>query len=615
MAKTIGLTVQVDDSQFQKFVRDYNAFAGQVKTLNVNFNAVTNTINQANRQSIQWTSTLRSLSNTLTGIVPAVGKITVHFSKWAALIGGISMMLGTGAGLFGIDRLANTLIQRRRQIMGLGGDWGRIQAAQLGSQATISDPMSVMQRIQFAKMGDVLTRAGLQAAGVSMQDILDPKKGPADIYEQVIKNMPQIFEQMQPGTALQFIQGRHLDRIMPMEDWMRFITPEGGFNKEEQQRVLRGIQERKDRPGLTPEEGRSWADLYEAAKAFVTDIQTKLGSALSGIATSLTGVSKGFMDLLNALLDSPAVKRALEAVKTWLDDLAKYLKSDEAKKKLQEWTEEMEKIPWAKLGETIGTFISELGTIIRILLALKGASTGATIGGALGSFFGPWGIPIGAGIGAGVGGALGWFTPDLIQRFLMGGATKDFTQGRVQDPRYTSGNVYFRNPPEIGPLGNARWGWMGMQPPTFPTQPLDPTATTPPAAIPQRQSAVIGGTNIASNISGSGGRTSLASSFVGGPGSRLSMGGIGGGSVIARGGDVNASWRAAARNAVPSQVGGGWTSMMASNNMNFGGGGGGGRRGRGGPLDIDNWQLNRTAQLRIDNIAGANIYSTGVAMG
>jgi hypothetical protein len=651
MAKTIGLTVQVDDSQFQKFVRDYNAFAGQVKTLTVNFNAVTNTISRANQQSIQWSSTLRSVSNVLTGIVPAVGKVTVHFSKWAALIGGISMMLGTGAGLFGIDRLANTLIQRRRQIMGLGGDWGRIQAAQLGSMATISDPMSVMQRIQFAKMGDVLTRAGLQAAGVDMKDILDPKKGPAEIYEQVIRNMPRIFEQMQPGTALQFIQGRHLDRIMPIEDWMRFITPEGGFNKPEQERVLRGIEERKNRPGLTPDEGRSWADLYEAAKAFVMDIQTRLGSALSGIATSLTGVSKGFTDLLDALLDSPAVKRALEQVKTWLDSFAEYLKGDEAKKKLEEWTKDMENIPWAKLGETIGSFIEHLGTVIRVLLALKGATTGAMVGGAIG------GVP-GAIVGGAIGGATGYFSPDiakwLFEHGIMGQPTSGQAPlspdepgiGRAERERRIRAKreqerraVLAPQVPGTPPLAPGTPGWTpgaGWVPPTFPVNPFDPNATVPPAATgAQKQSAVIGGTNVASNISRGntslarfnfpGGNTSLASlnlsrggpslAFAGGTGGSLSIGGGGRSSAVVQGGSVNASWRNAARSAVPSNVGGGWASMMASNNNNFGGGGGGGRRGKSGPLDIDNWQLNRTAQLRIDNIAGANIYSTGVAMG
>jgi hypothetical protein len=608
MAKTINLTVQVDDSQFQKFMRDYTAFSNQVKTLQVNFKAVTNTISQAQKQTIDWQKSLQGVNNFITGIVPGVKKITEHFSKWAALIGGIGMMLGTGS-ILGIDRLANTLVQRRRQMLMLGGDWGGIQARQLGAQGTISDTMGVMQRIQYGKMGDVLTRAGLQAAGVNLKDVLDPNKSSADIFEDVIRKMPETFKQAEPGQELQFIIGRHLDKIMPVEEWMKFIKPGGGVDINEQQRVLRNIEEQKKHPGLTPEEGRSWADLYTAAKAFVTDIQTKLGSSLSGIAGSLTEVSKGFSNLLDALLDSPAVKRALAQVKEWLDSFAEYLKGDEAKKKLQEWTEEMEKIPWAKLGEVIGTFIENLGTVIRALLALKGLTMGAAVGGAVGG-------PLGAAVGGVVGAGVGWFSPELLQGAFTGklpwpGAPGQADRQELQQEQ-TPGQQKFNNYMDY--FLNGLGGWFGFgkqqQAPTFPVNPMDPNATVPPAATgqpqQQQQGAVVGPSNFAFNnspvnnmIASGGSRTSLA------------MAGGGGGSPTS---SVNvASMAGSVRSFAPrtTGTGGDFTSstQLALNMAN-----GGRQRGRSGPLDVDNWQMNRTAQLRIDNVAGASVFATGVGL-
>jgi hypothetical protein len=44
---------------------------------------------------------------------------------------------------------------------------------------------------------------------------------------------------------------------------------------------------------------------------------------------------------------------------------------------------------------------------------------------------------------------------------------------------------------------------------------------------------------------------------------------------------------------------------------------GGGAPGRGqgpGPLDVDNWQLNRVAELRVDSVPAANIFMKGFAM-
>ena len=73
-----------------------------------------------------------------------------------------------------------------------------------------------------------------------------------------------------------------------------------------------------------------------------------------------------------------------------------------------------------------------------------------------------------------------------------------------------------------------------------------------------------------------------------------------------------AAWNNATRNAAPT---GSLSQFAALNTMNVGSVGKSGRRGQGGALDVDNWQMNRTAQLRIDNVAGANLYATGVRMG
>jgi hypothetical protein len=70
----------------------------------------------------------------------------------------------------------------------------------------------------------------------------------------------------------------------------------------------------------------------------------------------------------------------------------------------------------------------------------------------------------------------------------------------------------------------------------------------------------------------------------------------------------------AARGAVPGTdvrgmaFRGGSMAAMTYNDMRRG------DRGMGG-LDIDNWQLNRTAMLRIDNTPGSNVYMNTNAMG
>lgn len=598
MAKTITLTVNVDDTQFKAFQKNFNDLQQKMQTLTTNWNNISQSINKSSKQSRDYLQVLTSTFSMVRGIVPFFEKITANISKWSAIVGSLTMMLGTGAGLFGIERLTNTLIQRRRQVMGLGGDWGGVQAAQVGTAATMNDPMSIMQKIRLGSLGDQPIRRGLLAAKISPQDILNKK--PEEIYEQVIRNIPQILGEAPRGQEVPFLRQRGLTRFMPEEDWMKFIKPGGGVNMEEVQRIIKQIEEAKKR-GLTPEEGRKWADLYGAAKGFVLDIQTKLGSALSGVAVSMTGLSKSFGDLLGAFLEMPAVKRALESLKTWLDGFADYLKSDEAKEKLKAWTEELEKVPWAQLASTIGSFISELGTVLRALLAFKGAIMGGAAGARLGAVFGPWGALIGGVGGAAGGGLLGWNAPEALGWGLGLGvgqqgdpnAPANFNQ-RFGDWRrnyYGFGQGWMPTP------GSLMWG---MPPPTFPVNPQNPNATTPPAATGGTQQT--GSAASTTNFAGGGtriGGTNFAS--------------MRGGSLLSPGGVNMASWNVAARGAVPTDTGSGWSAAMASNTFNYGGKGG--KRGQSGALDIDNWQLNRTAQLRIDNVAGANIHTTGVAMG
>jgi hypothetical protein len=667
MAKTITLTVNVDDTQFKAFQKNFADLQQKMQSLTTNWNNISKATGRSTKSVDDYAKSVTNFFSQTVRVVPFFERITANIAKWSAIVGSLTMMLGTGAGLFGIERLTNSLIQRRRQVMGLGGDWGGVQAAQVGTMGTMGDPMSIMQKIRLGSLGDQPIRRGLLAAGVSPQDILNKK--PEEIYEEVIRRIPDILGQAPKGQEVPFLRQRGLTRFMPEEDWMKFIKPGGGVNMEEVQRIIKQIEEAKKK-GLTPEEGRKWADLYEAAKGFVLDIQTKLGSALSGIAVSLTGLSKSFSDLLAAFLEMPVVKRALEQLRTWLDDFAKYLASDEAKKKLEEWTQELEKVPWAQLASTIGSFISELGTVLRALLAFKGAMLGGAIGARTGAMFGPWGAVIGGVGGAIGGGLLGWKTPEALTWGLRGfggtpepapGTTSTFSE-RFGDwhTKYPGRGGWTANPfspwfkdqpadttpPQGGPQGtptpqrnqpwpawmdwffgkgavpppaaqrpdqfsqwynqqsptNTAWNqfspWFNQRSPAFTVNPQIANAAAPPPSV----GAASGPTSTSSSYASTGGN--IAASL----GSRTNM--AGGTS------DVNlASWNVAARGALPSGVGGGWSAVMAMNNSFSNNAGKGGRRGQGGALDIDNWQLNRTAQLRIDNAAGANVHTTGIAMG
>lgn len=118
MAKEATITIKVDDEQFQAFVKNFNEFSEKLKNIGANFQA--SDIDKATQSSRALTDNLRSLLDASKGVHSTIRNITGEFGKWASLIGGTLMMLGGGAGMFGIDRILNQFIQKQRTALGMG---------------------------------------------------------------------------------------------------------------------------------------------------------------------------------------------------------------------------------------------------------------------------------------------------------------------------------------------------------------------------------------------------------------------------------------------------------------------------------------------------------------
>src|SRR5215475_12063894 len=128
MARQPTLTINVNQAQFQQFTRNFNAFSGQIRNLNQSFNLINASLNRTNLTARAVNATMSGLLNTTKSIGSEVLKITKRLVGWSAIIGGITALLGMGGGLFGIERLAASILAKRRMVLGLGGDYGRTQA-------------------------------------------------------------------------------------------------------------------------------------------------------------------------------------------------------------------------------------------------------------------------------------------------------------------------------------------------------------------------------------------------------------------------------------------------------------------------------------------------------
>jgi len=147
MAKTVNLTVKVDDTDFKQFVQKFNVFSAQIGNLNQQFKNINTTIQKAQTNANVLQQTIHSLTQATKAWGGAVKDVVSLLVKGVMAVGTLASMLATGAGLFGLDRLAQSIMQKRRQAMGMGADYGRMQGVQVAGQTILQNPTGFLQSI------------------------------------------------------------------------------------------------------------------------------------------------------------------------------------------------------------------------------------------------------------------------------------------------------------------------------------------------------------------------------------------------------------------------------------------------------------------------------------
>ena len=153
MAKTINLTVKVDDTDFKRFITNFNAFKAQIGQLNKNFQQVNTTIQKTQANASSLLTIFQSSYTAVNKLVGVVDKVYRGFLRWGVAIGGIVSMLTTGAGMFGIDRLAESIMRQRRTAMGLGTTYGGMQGVRVAGRSFMEDPLQVLRSLADAMGG------------------------------------------------------------------------------------------------------------------------------------------------------------------------------------------------------------------------------------------------------------------------------------------------------------------------------------------------------------------------------------------------------------------------------------------------------------------------------
>jgi hypothetical protein len=549
MARQPTLTINVNSAQFQQFTRNFNAFSGQIRNLNGQFNQINASLQRSNILVRGVQASMTGLLNTTKSLGSEVLKITKHFVSWSTIIGGITALLGMGGGLFGIERLAASILAKRRLVLGLGGDYGRTQASMIFSQGLLGSPQSALQNVQMGLKGSPDQMTALLSMGIPFGS----KMQPDEVLDKYMEKLAGILSRAKPGTELMIAHAYGADKILGMDDLIRLTTEEGRKELEMKRQL---VKEYAPLLQITPKAQRAWMELemqFQAAKA---QIESVFGNVLADLAKPLKDLSDAFAHLVRIIMESPVIQRLIKDLGNWIEKLATQMKGlterdiNDFIEKIKGWLPTMEEFKTA-----MHDFVEILKGAVEVMKFLA--------------------HPV-----------------DYFKQNILPRAYEPAEQSGPSGPPATPGGA---TPSSIAKdvgdwLKRPMFG--GAQAPSGPSAPATAASTWGAGITPFNKFGGFGG------------------GLGGGPMSQTAPGAAGFSWLNSvTGGATAGAWSGAAGKMVPqggfSGRFGDWTG--SSDTPQKGG-------SRPGPLSMNNWQMNRTANLVVRNVPGANIFMSAAGM-
>ncbi len=301
MAKQPMLTVKINASQMRSFQARFTTLSNQIKNLQTSFNTMSTQITNTAKSTQALNNSLAGMLATSNRLHSSITGITHQFGRWATLIGSTVMMLGGGAGMFGLDRLLNSFIQRQRQALGIGSTFQETQAAAIAGQQFPGDAASQLANIKQARNDPSHPAYGLLRPGQKNILGFDPAgMTEAQVRRAMMTFGADWFSRQIPDTALGTARTIGFTSLMG-EDFSRSLTSPEGRRAAQRQAALDKLLEEK-LPKVTPEEEEKLDKLYQAWKIFTGTFTTDLTKMLAQLAPYLTKVSEAATAVLPNLV-------------------------------------------------------------------------------------------------------------------------------------------------------------------------------------------------------------------------------------------------------------------------------------------------------------------------
>lgn len=286
------------------------------------------------QQSQASERTFRDLAKSTKSIASDIFGATTSLLKWASITGAIGGLIGAGS-LFGIDRLAASVMNTQKTAGGFGISPGQLLAARTNFQNLVS-PDQMLQNIADAQL-DPAGAGWFKQLGI--QGWKD--KDAAELMPEVIQKIHDIWQRGGNARTSAFMESRGALRFASGMGDIRRIGTESqeDLNKE-------FFNFSRDSRNLNYGKGTAdaWTNLEKQLQRAGAQIETTLVKGLIPLTGPLEKLSAAVARALGTLLTSPGAKTGIEELGKGIEDFAKYLTSPAFKSDMQDVAEGFGKV-------------------------------------------------------------------------------------------------------------------------------------------------------------------------------------------------------------------------------------------------------------------------------
>lgn len=338
------IQIDIDDKNFQNFVKIYNQYKASLASMPAAWKQVSQLTNataisfrgivaemvaanvkqkllvEAQTKADQITRTTadrwRDLARSSRAFATSVGDATRSILKWGGITGVFSGLLGLGS-LWGLERLAAAAGGQRRSSLGLGLSAGEQQAFG-ANYGRVVDPQQILGGVSEA-LGDVTKRFTLYGAGLSEADLAGKNTAQVSaLLVQRLKSLADATPETQLGTVL---SSRGLNQFVSLEDFRRLRNTSGGELAQYGQDFSRN----QERLALTDAQLKAWQDLNVKLDTAGKAIERTFILGLTPLAEPLAKLSDSVTKVVEAFFKAAQDRKWIETLGDKLDQFANYI--------------------------------------------------------------------------------------------------------------------------------------------------------------------------------------------------------------------------------------------------------------------------------------------------